>query len=123
MGTSDRSGLIRIAEARTHIPGTAGEHAVAFLKRGSLDVRLALAPRVPPTEVTPHTQDEVYVIVRGQGVLFHDGKRDRFEAGDLLFVAAGVEHRFEEYSEDLAVWVIFYGPQGGQVSASTSSRA
>jgi mannose-6-phosphate isomerase-like protein (cupin superfamily) len=115
MGKSDRSGLIRFAEVRTQIPGPAGEHAVALLKRGALDVRLALAPRVPPTEVTPHTQDEVYVIVRGQGVLFHDGKRDRFEAGDLLFVAAGVDHRFEDYSEDLAVWVIFYGRQGGEI--------
>jgi len=52
----------------------------------------------------------VYVIVRGQGVLFHDGRRDAFDAGDLLYVAAGVEHRFESYTDDLAVWVIFYGP-------------
>jgi mannose-6-phosphate isomerase-like protein (cupin superfamily) len=113
--------VISFAEARTHIPGPAGEHAVAFLKRGSLDVRLAAAPRVPPTESTPHAQDEVYVVVRGRGVLFHDGRRDRFEAGDLLFVAAGTEHRFEDYSDDLAVWVIFYGPQGGEAPASTSS--
>jgi len=112
---SHRSGVIGFAEARTRIPGPAGEHAVALLKRGSLDVRLAAAPRVPPTEVTPHAQDEVYVVVRGRGVLFHDDRRDRFEAGDLLFVAAGVEHRFEDYSADLAVWVIFYGPQGGEL--------
>ena len=115
MGKSDRSGLIRFAEARTRIPGPTGEHAVRLLQRGSLDARLALAPRVPPTEATPHPQDEVYVIVHGRGVLFHDGKRDRFEAGDLLFVAAGVEHRFEDYSDDLAVWVLFYGPEGGEI--------
>jgi hypothetical protein len=48
-------------------------------------------------------------------VLLHDGKRDGFEAGDLLFVAAGTEHQFEEFSDDLAVWVVFYGPQGGEV--------
>jgi mannose-6-phosphate isomerase-like protein (cupin superfamily) len=115
MSESHRSGVIRFAEARTHIPGPAGEHAVRLLQRGSLDARLALAPRVPPTEVTPHPQDEVYVIVRGRGVLFHDGRRDRFEAGDLLYVAAGTEHRFEDFSEDLAVWVIFYGPPGGEI--------
>ena len=49
------------------------------------------------------------------GVLFHDGRRDQFGAGDLLFVAAGTEHRFEDYSDDLAVWVIFYGPQNGEI--------
>jgi mannose-6-phosphate isomerase-like protein (cupin superfamily) len=112
MEPSTRSGLIRFADAQTRIPGPGGEHAARILQRGTLDVRLALAPRVPPTEVTPHTQDEVYVIVRGHGVLFHDGKRDRFEAGDLLFVASGIEHRFEDYSDDLAVWVIFYGAGG-----------
>jgi hypothetical protein len=26
---------------------------------------------------------------------------------------AGVEHRFEEFSDDLVVWVIFYGPDDG----------
>ena len=27
-----------------------------------------------------------------------------------------VEHRFEEFSENLAVWVIFDGPEGGEAS-------
>jgi hypothetical protein len=27
---------------------------------------------------------------------------------------AGVEHRFEEFNDDLAVWVLFYGPDGGE---------
>ena len=29
--------------------------------------------------------------------------------------AAGVEHRFENFSDDFAVWVFFYGPEGGEV--------
>ena len=110
-----RSRLIRFSESRTSIPGPAGEHSVTVLQRGSIDVRLALAPAVPPSELTPHSQDEIYVIVRGEGVLFHDGKRDSFQSGDLLFVAAGVEHRFEDYTDDLAVWVVFYGPSGGEI--------
>lgn len=55
-------------------------------------------------EQEPHAQDEIYVIVRGRGVLFHDGKRDPFESGDILFVAAGIEHLFENVTEDLALW-------------------
>jgi len=31
-----------------------------------------------------------------------------------LWVAAGVEHRFENFSADLAAWVVFYGPAGGE---------
>ena len=55
--------------------------------------------------------------VRGRGILFHDGKRDQFEAGDFLFVAAATEHRIEDFSDDLLVWRVFYGAKGGEVPA------
>jgi mannose-6-phosphate isomerase-like protein (cupin superfamily) len=87
------------------------------LQRGTLDVKLALRPPVPRTQQTPHAQDEVYAIIRGRGVLLHGGKRDSFESGDLLFVAAGTDHRFEDVTDDLTVWVIFYGPHGGEAPA------
>jgi len=32
-------------------------------------------------------------------------------------VAAETEHRFEDFSEDLAVWRVFYGAWGGEVTA------
>jgi hypothetical protein len=32
-----------------------------------------------------------------------------------MFVAAGTEHHFENFTEDLTVWVVFYGPTGGEV--------
>ena len=32
-----------------------------------------------------------------------------------MFVGAGTEHHFEDFTDDLAVWVIFYGPQGGEI--------
>jgi len=108
-----RSRVIRPAEAQAGIPGPAGEHSVSLLQRGTLNVKLSLP--VPPNHQTPHARDEVYVVIRGRGVLLHDGERDSFEAGDLLFVAAGTEHRFEDFTEDLAVWVVFYGPPGGEV--------
>ena len=115
MSKPDRSRVIRLAEAQAGIPGPAGEHSVSFLQRGTLNVRLSLP--APPNQQTPHAQDEVYVIIRGRGVLLHDGERDPFESGDLLFVAAGTEHRFEDFTEDLAVWVVFYGPHGGEIPA------
>jgi mannose-6-phosphate isomerase-like protein (cupin superfamily) len=108
MAKSDRSRVIRFAGA---------EPSVGLLRRGTLEVKLA-APPARPNLQQPHTQDEIYVVVRGRGVLFHDGKRDAFESGDLLFVAAGAEHHFEDFTDDLAVWVVFYGPQGGEVPAS-----
>jgi mannose-6-phosphate isomerase-like protein (cupin superfamily) len=85
--------------------------AVAF-QRGTLTLEL-YAPLGRDSQ-TPHAQDEVYVVVSGQGE-FRCGKQvTPFGPGDILFVPAGVEHRFERFSNDLVVWVIFYGPTGGE---------
>jgi mannose-6-phosphate isomerase-like protein (cupin superfamily) len=68
-----------------------------------------------PNQQTPHEQDELYVVIRGRGVLVHDDKRDPFDSGDILFVAAGIEHHYEDFSDDLALWRIFYGRRGGEI--------
>lgn len=111
----DRSRVIHLAEAEAAIPRAAGEHAIGLFQRGTLNVKLSQP--VPPNRQTPHEQDELYVVVRGRGVLVHDGKRDSFETGDLMFIAAGTEHHIEDFSDDLTVWVVFYGQQGGEVPA------
>jgi mannose-6-phosphate isomerase-like protein (cupin superfamily) len=115
MSTPNRSCVMRFAEARARIPGPAGEHAITVLQRGPLDVAFSFpqGPRQQP----PHAQDEIYFIIRGRGFLLHDSKRDPFESGDILFVAAGTGHQFEDTSDDLALWRVFYGPHGGEVPA------
>lgn len=42
------------------------------------------------------------------------GERRPSEAQDAIFVEAGVEHRFEDFSDDFSAWVIFWGPDGGE---------
>jgi hypothetical protein len=37
------------------------------------------------------------------------------EAGDLVFMAAGVDHQLEGLGKDFAVWRVFYGPHGGEI--------
>lgn len=115
MSTLHRSRVIRLVEAQARIPGPAGEHAIVVFQRGPLDIALSLPQR--PSQQTPHAQDEIYFILRGRGVLLHDGKREPFKSGDLLFVAAGIEHQIEDISEDFAMWRVFYGPPGGEVPA------
>src|SRR5215467_2124004 len=102
MLNSDRSGVVSFQDSEAQIRALTEGHAVNVLRRGTLLTKLSLP--VGPNVQTPHTQDEIYVIVRGNGWLSHDGTRTPFAAGDLLFVAAGVEHRFENFSDDLAVW-------------------
>lgn len=62
---------------------------------------------------TPHDQDELYIVIKGSSELISGESRYTFEAGDILFVEAGKDHRFENYSDDFATWVVFWGPEGG----------
>jgi mannose-6-phosphate isomerase-like protein (cupin superfamily) len=62
----------------------------------------------------PHEQDEVYVIIAGKGEFYCGDVTVSFEKGDFLFVPAGIEHRFLNFSDDFSTWVIFYGPAGGE---------
>ncbi|HEX4985725.1 MAG TPA: cupin domain-containing protein [Burkholderiales bacterium] len=72
----------------------------------------------------PHARDEVYVVARGSGRFFNGGHRHDFTTGDMLFVPAGVEHRFESFTPDFCTWVLFYGPEGGELGnlETTSHR-
>jgi mannose-6-phosphate isomerase-like protein (cupin superfamily) len=107
--------VISLERAWTSIPGPAGEHSVSLLRHGTAHVKLSRPVR--PNVQAPHEQDEIYVIVRGHGTLVLDGRRNRCQAGDLAFVPAGTEHHFEDFTDDLAVWVVFYGPLGGEAPA------
>jgi len=68
---------------------------------------------------TPHLQDELYVVISGSGEFLNGTVRAPFQPGDILFARAGVEHRFENFTEDFATWVIFYGPEGGEKEVSS----
>ena len=84
----------------------------SLFTHGTLDAGL-YAPRGTDPQ-RPHDRDEVYVIASGSGTFFHAGKRTPFEPGEVLFVPAGAEHRFEDFSDDFSTWVFFYGPTGGE---------
>lgn len=107
---------ITLAEALDRLPGPQGDGTVGLFEHGSLVVKL-YAPRGHDSQ-TPHSRDEVYVVARGTGEFVRDGVRQAFGPNDFLFAAAGVEHRFENFSDDFAVWVMFYGPKGGEVNKS-----
>ncbi len=105
---------LTVPDALAKLPGPAGERYVELFQHGTLSVEL-YAPRGRDPQ-TPHTRDEVYVVVQGSGEFVNGEARHRFGPGDLLFVPAHVSHRFEAFTDDLAVWVLFYGPEGGEVS-------
>jgi mannose-6-phosphate isomerase-like protein (cupin superfamily) len=91
---------------------TDGTRYMELLRHGSLAVEV-YAPRGSDDQGV-HDRDEVYVVIAGTGTFACAGERRPFAAGALLFVPAGVEHRFEDFSDDFSTWVLFYGPHGGE---------
>jgi len=107
---------VSVPEALACLPGPEGKRFAPVFQHGSLSLEI-YAPRATDPQ-TPHTRDEVYVVVQGYGEFINGPGRERFGPGDFLFVPAGVEHRFVNFTDDLAVWVIFYGPEGGEAKSA-----
>jgi carbamoyl-phosphate synthase large subunit len=107
-----RNGKVTISQALGQLPGPNGERFIPVFNHGTLVVEILAPPS--PTPLPPHTRDEVYIVVQGTGELIKDGVRMPVGPGDFLFVPAGVEHNFENFTDDLTIWTIFYGPEGGE---------
>jgi mannose-6-phosphate isomerase-like protein (cupin superfamily) len=89
-----------------------GRPYLEFLRTASLSTGLYVLPAGAVDAQAPHTEDEVYIVMAG-GSLFSAGSETReVRAGDVLFVAAGVPHRFHDISEDLRAIVVFAPPEG-----------
>jgi mannose-6-phosphate isomerase-like protein (cupin superfamily) len=107
----DTPARIALEDARK-APPQPGRLSSLLLTHGSLELRFYAPKRIDPQ--MPHSRDELYVVASGRGRFVRGEDRVRFGPGDALFVPAGVAHRFEDFSDDFATWVMFYGPEGGE---------
>lgn len=82
-----------------------------FLRLPSMSAGLYVLAAGATDPQQPHHEDEMYYVVRGRG-RFRAGEEDQeISAGSVLFVAAEVEHRFYDITEELAVLVFFAPPE------------
>ncbi len=88
-----------------------GRLSALLLRHGAMELRW-YAPKDADPQL-PHDRDELYVVVAGRGWFIRGEERVPFRPGDALFVPAHQPHRFDNFTPDLAVWVIFHGPVGG----------
>jgi mannose-6-phosphate isomerase-like protein (cupin superfamily) len=59
----------------------------------------------------PHTEDEVYYVVRGRSQFVHGSSERSVGPGDVLFVPAREPHRFHSIAEELVLLVVFAPPE------------
>ena len=80
-----------------------------FFRATTLSLTIAFWPAGGTDDQTPHTEDEVYYVASGRGRLRVENEDAEVGPGSVVYVAAGVEHRFHSIEEDLKV-VVFWSP-------------
>ena len=96
------------------------EHDFAEFFRAPTDTLSLTVARWPAGSVDdqqPHTEDEVYFVAAGRGALTIGEETVPVEPGSVAFVAAGVEHRFGQISENLEVLVFWSPPRHSSAPA------
>src|SRR5438552_15099535 len=103
MSNSLSSRAIGANEAEARLPESQRERSIALFHHGTLTVKL-YAPRGNDPQ-SPHTRDEIYVVIFGTSDFICGGDRWEFAAHDFLFFPARSVHRSEYFICELRVWV------------------
>ena len=83
-----------------------------FLRVPAMSCGIYVLPPGAVDQQKPHAEDEIYYIVSGAAHMMvreRDGQVDDREvrSGDIIFVGAGLEHRFHTITEELTTLVVF----------------
>ena len=95
-----------------------GERYHEFLRADRLSVGLYVLEAGATDPQTPHTEDEVYYIVSGVGMIEVAGEDRPVSAGSVIYVDEQVDHRFHSITEDLKVIVVFAPPRRSRAGRS-----
>jgi mannose-6-phosphate isomerase-like protein (cupin superfamily) len=88
-----------------------GQSYHEFLRSHDLSVGLYCLPAGATDPQVPHTEDEIYYLIKGKGVVTIDGQDQTVKEGSTIFVGKGVEHKFHSITEDLTILVVFAPPR------------
>lgn len=86
-----------------------------FLRSERLSAGLYRLPAGGGDEQTPHSEDEIYYVLRGRARFFSGREDTAVAAGTVLFVPAKEEHRFHSIEEELEL-LVFFAPAEGTLS-------
>lgn len=78
-----------------------------FLRVPALSAGLYVLPAGASDPQSPHKEDELYYVIRGKARMRVGAEDQEVTQGSVIFVAGGVEHRFYDIVEELAVLVFF----------------
>lgn len=83
------------------------ERYLEFLRVPALSAGVYVLPAGGIDAQQPHTEDEVYYVVSGRGSIRVADEGRPVDVGSIIYVKAGVEHRFHSIAEELTLLVFF----------------
>lgn len=92
--------------------GAVGRYA-EFLQAPTLHAGLYELEAGSEDKQQPHDDDEIYYVISGRASFFVEENSRPVQPGDVIYVAAGEAHRFEDIEEDLKLLVVFGPPARG----------
>jgi mannose-6-phosphate isomerase-like protein (cupin superfamily) len=94
-----------------------GRPYLEFQRSADLSTGLYVLPAGGVDRQRPHTEDEIYLVLAGRATVRVGGEDRPVARGAVVFVAAGVEHRFHSIEEELQLFVAFGPPEGARSRA------
>jgi len=85
----------------------AGKLYLGFLRVPAMSAGVYVLAAGATDPQSPHNEDELYYVVRGEARMKVGSETQAITQGSVIFVAAGVEHRFYDIGEELVVLVFF----------------
>ncbi|MFI6003708.1 cupin domain-containing protein [Streptomyces sp. NPDC051366] len=82
-----------------------------FLRERNMSVGLYALDAGQSDPQQPHHQDEVYFVVSGRASITVGEETTTVARGSVVYVPAGVVHKFHHITEDLRVLVVFSPPE------------
>lgn len=101
-----------------HLPAAGDDGYAELVRVPDLSVGVYRLPVGGLDPQEPHTEDEVYTVLRGRAVLELGDDRVPVGPGSVVFVPARLAHRFVEITEHLSV-VVAFGPAERSRAAGT----
>ncbi len=107
-------GITELIEKRS----ASKETWLEFLRVPDLSMGLYVLAVGERDEQEPHSEDEIYYVLSGEGVIQVDGEDRPVEAGSVLFVAKNEDHRFHSITSELTLLVFFAPAEGANEPGS-----
>ena len=85
-----------------------------FFAVPGMSMGLYVLPAGEADPQSPHTEDEVYYVTGGRGMVRVDGEDRPISAGSIVFVGEAVSHHFHTITEDLILLVVFAPRRGSR---------